>query len=65
MHIEREVREQNDQNRKKAEELSLIVHKGQEGERKELIEVQIKLSQLEQEKAIKDEYHSKQVMDMK
>ena len=49
-HIEREVRDKNDQNRKKAEELQLMVHKGQETERKELIELQIKLSQIQQEK---------------
>jgi hypothetical protein len=44
MAIERELRESNDQNRMRADELSLLVHKGQESERKELIELQIKVS---------------------
>jgi len=42
-----------------------MVHKGQETERKELIELQIKLSQIQQEKTIKEEYHNKQVLELK
>jgi hypothetical protein len=42
--IERELRDQNDHNRQRADELQLMLHKGQEQERKELIELQIKLS---------------------
>ena len=37
--IEQEIREKNSSNQKKAEELQLIVHRGQENERKELIEM--------------------------
>lgn len=43
----------------------MMVHKGQETERKELIEMQIKLSQLTQEKTIKEEVSNKQVLDLK
>jgi hypothetical protein len=39
--------------------MELMVHKGSEMERKELIEMQIKLSQITQEKTIKEEYHNK------
>ena len=46
MQIENDVREKSEKNRKKAEEMELIVHKGSEMERKELIEMQIKLSQI-------------------
>lgn len=63
--IERELREQNDHNRQRADELTLHLHKGQETERKDLIEMQIKLSQLNQEKSIKEECHNKQVLDLK
>jgi|TARA_B110001450_G_C17525441_1_gene442340 hypothetical protein len=63
--IEREVREKSGANQKRAEELQLLVHRGQETERKELIEMQIKLSQLTQENAIKDQFHSKQLLDLK
>ena len=65
MAIERELRESNEQNRLRADELQLFVHKGHETERKEMIEMQIKLSQLQQEKTIKEECHNKQVMDLK
>lgn len=63
--IERELREGNEHLRVRADELNLIVHKGQETERRELIELQIQLSQLTQEKTIKEECHSKQVLDLK
>lgn len=63
--IENNVREKSEKNRKKAEEMELMVHKGSEIERKELIEMQIKLSQITQEKTIKEEYHKKQVLDLK
>lgn len=63
--IEREVRDQNDLNRARADELQMMVHKGQETERKELIEMQIKLSQLTQEKTIKEEVSNKQILDLK
>ena len=43
----------------------MMVHKGQETERKELIEMQIKLSQLTQEKTIKEEVSNKQILDLK
>ena len=65
MQIENDVREKSEKNRKKAEEMELLVHKGSEMERKELIEMQIKLSQITQEKTIKEEYHNKQVLDLK
>jgi hypothetical protein len=65
MQIENDIRLKSDKNRKKAEELELLLHKGQDMERKELIEMQIKLSQLTQEKTIKEEYHNKQVMELK
>ena len=65
MAIERELRETNDQNRNRADNLNLLVHKGQESERKELIELQIKLSHLTQEKTIKEECHNKQILDLK
>lgn len=38
-HIERELREKSNQHRQKGEELEILVHKGQETERKELIEM--------------------------
>ena len=63
--IERELRESNDNNRMRADELSLVVHKGQEAERKELIELQIKVSQLTQERTIKEECHNKQLLELK
>ena len=37
----------------------MLVHKGKDGERKEMIEMQIKVNQLEQEKQIKEEMHNK------
>ena len=64
-HIERDLQEKSDRNRQRAEELELMVHKGKEGERKELIELQIKLSQMTQEKPIKEEYSSKQLLELK
>ena len=64
-HIERDLRDRGDTNRKKAEDLQMMIHKGSENERKELIELQIKVSQLTQENTIKDEYHSKQVLELK
>lgn len=63
--IEREIREKSNTNQKRADELQLLVHRGQETERKELIEMQIKLSQLTQENTIKDQFHSKQLLDLK
>lgn len=64
-HIEREIREKSDTHRKRAEDLELLVHRGQETERKELIEMQIKLSQITQEKTIKEEFHNKQILELK
>lgn len=43
--IERELRDQNDQHRKKVDQLQQIVNKAKETERNELIELQLKLSQ--------------------
>ena len=42
-----------------------MVHQGKDGERKELIELQIKLSQVQQEKSIKEELHNQQVLELK
>lgn len=39
MQIEADVREKAEKNRQKADDLQLMVHKGQENERKELIEM--------------------------
>lgn len=44
MAIERELRETNEGQRVKLDELNRHLHKGQEAERKELIELQIKVS---------------------
>ena len=38
-HIERDIKDKNELNMKKIEELQLALHKGQETERKELIEL--------------------------
>lgn len=57
--IEKDLLERAEKNRERADGLELMVHKGKDGERKEMIEMQIKVNQLEQEKSIKEEMHNK------
>ena len=42
--MEKDLQEKADKNRERAESLELMVHKGKDVERKELIELQINLS---------------------
>lgn len=44
---ERELTEKADKQRMRADDLEKMVHKGKEGDRKELIELQLRSSQLE------------------
>ena len=57
--IERDLQGKADKNRERADNLEFVVHKGKDSERKEMIELQIKLSQVEQELSIKEDMNNK------
>ena len=63
--IERELREKLEAQRKERDELKVAVEQSKDGERKELIKIQIELNSLKQERTIKDEFHSKQIYELK
>ena len=43
----------------------MLVHKGKEGERRDLFELQIKYTQILQENGLKEEYYNKQILELK
>ncbi len=65
MHKERELLDRADRFRLKAEDLEIQLHKSIGEERKDNVEMKLKLEQTENELKIKDEIYTKQLFDLK